>query len=307
MLNKDDLLNGINTVENLAKAQKINRLLAQPFRYIYAFIFRKFIYPINRKGQIKKVDTFFDLPMQIVLPASTDIYLTRGKPHPSEIRLAKFMIQHLQSGDTFVDIGAHFGYFSLLASVLVHKNGSIYSFEASKSTFQLLQKNTENQANIHLFNQAISNSNEYITFYQFPVMYSEYNSMEVDQFKKEGWFKKFKPEAIEIESITMDQFILKNKLNPKIIKIDVEGAEDKVIAGAQETLKIVHPFIVLEYLEASRHNEAHRKAADLLKNIGYQAHSIQENGELIFCNNIEFYLVNQKLDSDNIVFVKKIE
>lgn len=298
------LFKQLEAVENLAKAGKMKRLWAYPFRYIYAFVFRKWIYPITRKGMIQQVRTFFDLPMHLVLPASTDIYLTGGKPHPSEIRLARLLIQQLQPGDTFVDIGAHFGYFSLLASVLVGETGGVYAFEASKSTFQLLQKNINHLVNIKIFNQAVSDTNENITFYQFPVMYSEYNSMEVGQFAKEGWFKKFKPEAIEIEAVTINQLVLQHKISPKIIKIDVEGAEDKVIAGAQEALQVIHPFIVLEYLEPSRQNEAHRKAAKLLQLAGYQAHSIDEKGELVLCKDIESYLAAQQLDSDNIVFVK---
>ena len=298
------LFRQLDAVEKLAKAVKMRRLWAHPFRYVYAFIFRKWIYPITRKGVVQQVRTFFDLPMYLVLPASTDIYLTSGKPHPSEIRLARLLIQQLHPGDTFVDIGAHFGYFSLLASVLVGETGTVYAFEASRSTFQLLQKNTDHLTNIKIFNKAVSNSNENITFYQFPVMYSEYNSMEVGQFAKEGWFKKFKPEATEIEAITINQLILQHKITPQIIKIDVEGAEDKVIAGAQEALQTIHPFVVLEYLEPSRQNEAHRKAAKLLQLTGYQAYSIDEKGELVLCKDIESYLAAQQLDSDNIVFVK---
>ena len=128
--------------------------------------------------------------------------------------------------------------------------------------------------------------------------------MEVGQFAKEGWFKKFKPEATEIEAITINQLILQHKITPQIIKIDVEGAEDKVIAGAQEALQTIHPFIVLEYLEPSRQNEAHRKAAKLLQLTDYQAYSIDEKGELVLCEDIESYLAAQQLDSDNIVFVK---
>ncbi|MFN7115395.1 MAG: FkbM family methyltransferase [Saprospiraceae bacterium] len=242
--------------------------------------------------------------MQIVLPASTDIYLTGGKSHPSEVRLARFMIQHLVAGDTFMDIGAHFGYFTLLASVLVQDQGKVYAFEASKSTFQLLQKNVNIYSNIKAYHQAVSNNTEKLLFYQFPVLYSEYNSMDISQFEQENWFQKFKPEQIEVPATTINHLLLKENITPKIIKIDVEGAEDKVMEGAQEALQQQNPYIVLEYLEPSRHNAAHRKAVSMLQQIGYQVNIINENGDLILCNDIEQHLAKEKLDSDNIVLQK---
>lgn len=77
--------------------------------------------------------------MNIALPASTDIYLTGGKSHDSEIRLAKFLIKNLNQGDNFVDIGAHYGYFTLLGAHLVGKGGRVF-FEPGKSTYSLLEK-----------------------------------------------------------------------------------------------------------------------------------------------------------------------
>lgn len=74
------------------------------------------------------------------------------------------------------------------------------------------------------------------------MLYSEYNTSEVTPFEQEAWFTKFKPEKVEIEAITLDKLILDNNLNPAIIKIDVEGAEDKVIAGAENTLHQHSPY-----------------------------------------------------------------
>lgn len=303
-MNNNKLNANLNIVEKIAKASKLSRMLLQPVRYIYAIAYRRIVYPINRKGILRKIPTFFGIPMQIVLPASTDIYLTGGKSHPSEVRLARFMIQHLVAGDTFMDIGAHFGYFTLLASVLVQDQGKVYAFEASKSTFQLLQKNVNIYSNIKAYHQAVSNNTEKLLFYQFPVLYSEYNSMDISQFEQENWFQKFKPEQIEVPATTINHLLLKENITPKIIKIDVEGAEDKVMEGAQEALQQQNPYIVLEYLEPSRHNAAHRKAVSMLQQIGYQVNIINENGDLILCNDIEQHLAKEKLDSDNIVLQK---
>ena len=47
----------------------------------------------------------------------------------------------LRPGDTFVDVGAHIGFFSLIASSLVGGTGKVYAFEADSTLFQRLQAN----------------------------------------------------------------------------------------------------------------------------------------------------------------------
>jgi len=47
----------------------------------------------------------------------------------------------LRPGDTFVDVGAHIGYFSMIAASLVGSNGRVYSFEGNSSLFPTLRSN----------------------------------------------------------------------------------------------------------------------------------------------------------------------
>ncbi|MBK8703300.1 MAG: FkbM family methyltransferase [Saprospiraceae bacterium] len=292
-------------MEQLAAASKLRRLLARPFRYIFSIGFKKIIYPFTKKGIILKTRTFFNSEMYVVLPAGTDIYLTGGKSHDSEIRLAKFLINHLKIGDTFVDVGAHFGYFSLLSAFLTGSNGRVFSFEASKSTFLLLNKNTQDKANIACMNNAVSDKKEIVKFYEFPVLYSEYNSVDISQFEGEKWLVKYKPQEIQVEAIKLEDFIIDNDLHPKIIKIDVEGAELKVVLGMKRLLEVSDGlFIVMEYLHPDRKNAAHRQAAEIMKNAGYNAYLIEKNGGLIPADNIDDYLQKNELESENIVFKK---
>ena len=66
----------------------------------------------------------------------------------------------------------------------------------------------------------MSDSNEKLKFYEFPNLYSEYNSLDIEQFKNEKWFAEYKPKEVNIESIMLDDFLMDKDLNPKIIKID---------------------------------------------------------------------------------------
>ena len=56
---------------------------------------------------------------------------------------AQAIKSNLKAGDTFWDIGAYIGWFSLLASKIVGPNGRVFSFEPSPDVFNLLSANTE--------------------------------------------------------------------------------------------------------------------------------------------------------------------
>ncbi len=301
-----ELNKNLTAVTRLAQASKIHRLLAHPFRYTYAILFKELVYPQTKKGVLKEAETFFGNKMQVTLPAGTDIFLTGGKSHDSEIRLAQFLIHQLKAGDVFIDIGAHFGYFTLLAANLVGEQGKVCSFEASQTTFEVLKKNTSTSKNVSIYNRAISNKSEVLSFFEFPVLYSEYNSMDVDQFKNESWYRKYPPKEIQIDATTVDQFLSENKMEPKLIKIDVEGAEFKAIQGLTNTLEAFSPTVIMEYLEPSRSNEAHQKAAALFYQLNYQAYLINASGTLDLCKDIDQYLVDNRMESDNVVFTKNI-
>src|SRR5690606_14202120 len=152
-------------------------------------------------------------------------YLTGGKSHSSEIRLAKYLILHLERGDHFLDIGAHFGYFTLLASEIVGTNGKVYAFEPSKKNMRLLRMNSNNRSNIKIFGEAVSDVRGGVQFYEFPNLYSEYNSMNIEQFETESWFSAYQPVKLDIPSTTIDIIIKEGAIVPKIIKVDVEGSE----------------------------------------------------------------------------------
>ena len=52
--------------------------------------------------------------------------------------------------------------------------------------------------------------------------------------------------TIEVPVTTMDAFVNQNAVAPDFIKIDVEGVEEKVIAGGRETIRRHRPIIIFE-------------------------------------------------------------
>lgn len=304
-MTKYKLIKNLNRVEKIASASKFKRMLMHPFKYFNAILFREVIYKQRKVEKEVSRKTFFGTRMNLLLPSSTDIYLTGGKSHDSEIRLAKFLINNLGKDDSFVDVGAHYGYFTLLGSKLVGNKGSVYSFEASPKTYKVLSKNLYNETNITSFNLAVSDEVSSLKFYEFPNLYSEYNTLDINQFRNESWFSEYKPNEVNIKSIILDDFLSEERVCPKIFKIDVEGAENKVINGLRNYLSQNSPFIVMEYLSKERGNKEHQEAENMLNSLGYSSFVVDKLGNLKKLDSISKYLEENKLESDNIVFSKK--
>jgi len=299
-----ELINSIDKVEKIANLSKVGRLLYNPFKYTYAVFYRKFVYPKNRQEKIIDTQLFYSKNMRIALPASTDIYLTGGKSHSSEIRLAKFLIQNLSEGDQFMDIGAHYGYFTLLGAEIVGKSGTVFAFEPSNNSFEILSHNASGLSNVKIFKQAISSAEGTLEFFEFSNLHAEYNSIDITQFSEEEWFKVAPPKKISVQASTIDNITNAYQFSPKIIKIDVEGAEHHVINGGISYLQSHAPILVMEYLEPNRNNEPHKLAYERLINLGYTSKIITADGSLSPVNDIDAYLKKNNLESDNIAFVK---
>jgi FkbM family methyltransferase len=302
-MGSDQLLHELNKVNRLAKAPKLVRLLNNPYRYLNALAIRYF----NRhKGSRLVVNTFFNRPMLIGLPASTDIYLTGGKSHDSEIRLAGFLIKNLDKGARFLDIGAHFGYFSLLASELAGREGAVVSFEPGPGIYSMLRENASHavHGNIVTYPHAVSDQEGELSFYELPAIYSEYSSMDLSQFENESWFRDVQPNKITVQAASIDK-IVRDGFIPEMIKIDVEGAESKVIAGGARFFQQHEPYVIMEYLEPARHNQGHKHAVELMRSYGYTSYAIDAGGNLRTVHDIDAYLVQEQIGSDNIVFSKK--
>lgn len=303
MTKKMEWIKHLDRVERLARGGRWRRLRHAPGRYFFGQFFQKVIYPLRPLGLPVLARTFWGRKMQIILPAAMDIFLLGAKTHNSELRLARFLIDRLKEGDRVADIGAHYGFFSLLAAELVGPAGRVEAFEATGSTCEVLQKNVAGMPQVQARHLAISNVGGELDFYEFPTRYTEYNTLYPEQFKGQQWFERRLPQVRKVPAISFDDFCRTNQFQPTLIKIDVEGAEDRVIAGMEKLLTSIRPVIVMEYLAEDRLNPAHRRAVELLRALGYASRRITEAGKLESCADIEAYLNERNLDSDNLVFV----
>ena len=299
---KNNWLNKLSAIEKAAKGGPIKRLLYAPLAYLAGVIHHRLIYQLLRYPWETNASTFFGTPMRVLLPAGLDIYLLNAKTHDSEIRLAKYMVKHLQEGQTVIDIGAHYGFFSLLAAKIIGKQGRLIAIEAAPSNFALLEKNLRALAQAQALQRAASNKKGSLTFYEFPPLYSEYNTTDPIQYEEAVKASGHTGKKIEVPAIQIDELLHAESIKPNFIKMDVEGAEALVLSGMQHYLSLQQGVLAMEYLASDRQNESHQKAASILKAAGWLSYIILADGQLQACQNIEAYLESHHLDSDNIIW-----
>ena len=138
-----------------------------------------------------------------------------------------------------VDIGAYFGYYSLIAAQLVDKNGIVYTFEPEPNNYELLCKNIEanGYTNIIPIQKAVSNKHGKAKFWVDKFNLASASICE-DNALPCPFYNVSKKVFVEVETMTLDEFfgnIKKNKVD--LIKMDVGGAEGLIVEGANEILK----------------------------------------------------------------------
>lgn len=130
-----------------------------------------------------------------------------------------------------IDVGANIGQFALAIRTW-YPHANIRSYEADPKTYKNLQKNTSSNE-IHTHNLALSNAEGRLKFYRSPIsVTSSLIQTALDH------------ECIQVEASTLD-LVTRDLGNIDLLKIDVEGAELKVLKGARATLSKTK-FLLLE-------------------------------------------------------------
>jgi FkbM family methyltransferase len=142
-----------------------------------------------------------------------------------EPNLTRWIRQRLRPGDTFVDVGANIGYYSLLASALVGPAGRVVAVEASAKNFAALRDNLRrNRAtNVRARHLAASDREGPLRLFRG----ADYNDGESTLFPGPGSEVECEVRAAPLSAILRPEEVRGTRL----IKIDVEGAEWPVVLG----------------------------------------------------------------------------
>lgn len=183
--------------------------------------------------------------------------MTQGAISDYEIGLKKYF--DLKKG-VFVDVGANIGKYSVIIGRQLKDKGKVISIEASEDIFKILKKNIElnNLQNVIPLNLAVSDKKGISEFYLANKGLGTASSL----FEIKEHSKKVKVKTDTLDGIIKDLEIKKIDL----IKIDVEGAEPRVLRGALDILKKDKPKVVFEALNKERFDECKK----ILKKFNYK-------------------------------------
>jgi FkbM family methyltransferase len=158
----------------------------------------------------------------------------------------------LRPGDTFADVGANVGYYTLLAAPLVGDAGTVYAFEASASTYKHLCQNLlRNRLDrVGAVNVAVGRVRGTATVHVAPaenIGETRVALTESEHRPPETWL--VEPDVVSVEPLT---HLLRDAdpQHPMVVKIDVEGVERSVLEGFEALIASAFPDVAL-FLECS--------------------------------------------------------
>lgn len=158
------------------------------------------------------------------------------------------IINHVPQSDKIaLDVGANHGIYT---TMLAQKFKKVFAFEPQPDNIEILQKNIQQFNNVEIVAKAISDKSGSVKLNINPHNMGGHSiSKKVAAHPEWGFTQQI---TMDVPAITLDEFCADKDVG--FIKFDIEGAEDFIFTGAQETLKRPDLNILIEV-----HNEVNLK------------------------------------------------
>lgn len=159
-----------------------------------------------------------------------------------ESMVQKVIVERLCDGGTFYDVGAHIGFFSLIAARLVGESGAVFAFEADRTNAARIEQQVLRNrfAQINVLPVAVWSESGSVRFERNSEFSARYSGSVIGTCAGAG-----AGESIETMAVTLDAFSESHRV-PTLVKIDVEGGEIEVLRGAARLLAATRPVVVCE-------------------------------------------------------------
>jgi len=210
-----------------------------------------------------------------------DRYVSRsclaGDYEPAE---TNFLLRTIKPGNTFLDIGANIGWFTLNAANIIGAKGKVFAFEPRKDTYDALSGSiNENNWNefVNVFNCAVGRDDDVLEIAWSGgtdnpggtcLITNDVISYELSNHQKQVTSVKRLDNIIGEESVDM-------------IKIDIEGAEFLALEGCINILKKNYPIILSEISPDLLQKVSGVSASEYIKfltDLGYKCYKLKING-----------------------------
>lgn len=173
---------------------------------------------------------------------------------------------------TILDIGANDGHWSEEMRALF-PNAQIYAFEPLLDCFERIEKRFANDARFRIFNTALGNTND-ATEIERSSFHPSSSLRPMAQLHKDLYPKSAKIVREKIEVRRLDSYVQDMFLVPDIlVKMDVQGFEDEVIAGGRYTLAQARVLIVeTSFVRLYENQPLFGDIHDMLRALGFVYH-----------------------------------
>ncbi|MCG8462771.1 MAG: FkbM family methyltransferase [Holophagales bacterium] len=189
----------------------------------------------------------------------SEAILRYGCWEPFETELMRRL---LRAGETYVDVGANIGWFTLVAARLVGPGGRVFAFEPEPENGAWLRHNVRRNRLVQVRLECVA----------------------ADDTPGEGWLHRsadnlgdhriFASEGVgwpvPIEKVRLDDYFDSVPGPVHMVKIDTQGAETRVLRGFRERLARDRPILLVELWPFGLH-QAGASVAELLELLGVSA------------------------------------
>jgi FkbM family methyltransferase len=163
-----------------------------------------------------------------------------------EIWMTEFVARNITPGANVMDIGANYGYYTVLMGHLGGKDGKVISVEPNPSILPFLEKNilvNKLRSKVIIDRRAVSEkSGDDVNFY---CPNAEPKNAKIVSAEVAARLPKAGGNLVKVKSIALDDLDL---TDISFIKVDVEGAEDKFWLGSKKFLiRNPNAIILLEF------------------------------------------------------------
>jgi FkbM family methyltransferase len=173
----------------------------------------------------------------------------------------------VRKGETCLDVGANFGWYTTLFRRLVGGGGAVHGFEPVPSIYHELEQNWEligSPENVRLNNLALGDKEKILTinlFQGLPTGHASLSTQGRDDLI-----------SFECKMVTLDSYLEANHVGiVNFVKVDIEGAEMMFLKGAGRLFEQDVPPIILMEMALQQTKNFGYKPDDLLKYLSGKA------------------------------------
>ena len=182
-------------------------------------------------------------------------------------------------GDTIIEVGANIGTESLLYAAIVGPDGRVASFEPFPDNLKMLGRQVElnRLTQIDVFPHAVADQPGTLHF----VVPADDGNFGQGFLTESGAAPQAGTKTIAVDCVRLDDLFAAGRLRaPRLLVIDVQGAELRVLRGGREMIRATQPYLVLEVdPEFLKSQSLSVKAVqEMLADWGYRAWAIGKWG-----------------------------